>query len=261
MSDLAYQVRDLHYRVGAQSILSGVNLDVSYGRLLALVGPNGAGKSSLLGALCGDIKADAGEILLNQHPLKHWSPRELARHRSVLLQANQVSFPFTVREVVEMGRNPWAGESTPDQDAEIIEASLRQTDTAHLASRPFTVLSGGEKSRVSLARVLAQATKIVLLDEPTAALDLRHQEEVMILSRQLADEGRAVVVVQHDLTLAAAYADEIAIIDSGSIVHRGTATQVVTPQIIEKVYQIAVHVLYNAPDGRPVVIPVRDNSR
>ncbi len=255
----AYEVRGLVCRLGGRDIVRGVDLDVVHGEVLALVGPNGAGKSTLLGALTGDVPIAEGDVRLDGRPLAQWSARDLARTRAVLLQANQVSFPFTVREVVEMGRNPWVGHATAAQDDEAIAEAIERTDIAHLLERPFTALSGGEKARASLARVLAQRTGVVLLDEPTAALDLRHQEEVMVVARSLAAAGRAVVVVLHDLSLAAARADRIAMIDGGRLVSAGTPAEVLTPERVESVYGIAVHVL-PAPDGHLIVIPHRGLS-
>ncbi|MFH7323392.1 heme ABC transporter ATP-binding protein [Aeromicrobium sp. HA] len=255
----AYEVRGLVCRLGGRAIVRGVDLDVRHGEVLALVGPNGAGKSTLLGALTGDVPIAEGEVRLDGRPLGDWSAGDLARTRAVLLQANQVSFPFTVREVVEMGRNPWTGHaSAADDDAAIAEA-IDRSDVAHLLDRPFTALSGGEKARASLARVLAQRTDVVLLDEPTAALDLRHQEEVMVVARDLAATGRAVVVVLHDLSLAAARADRIAMVHDGRIVSVGTPAEVLTPERVEEVYGIGVHVL-PAPDGHLIVVPHRGLS-
>jgi iron complex transport system ATP-binding protein len=235
-------------------ILSAVDLEVHSGELLALVGPNGAGKSTLLSLLSGDARPSEGTMELDGRHLGSFRHRELARYRAVLTQENQVSFPFTVREVVEMGRAPWP-EATAESDARIVDAAFEATDTAHLISRRFTSLSGGEKARVSLARVLAQDAGVVFLDEPTAALDLRHQEEVMRAAARLASEGRAVVVVVHDLSLAAAYADRVAVIAEGRLEAVGTPDAVVTAERIERVYGLAVEVV--ATSGRPVVVPVR----
>lgn len=253
----AFEVRGLTCRLGGRDIVRDADLDVLTGEVLALVGPNGAGKSTLLGALTGDVPVARGQILLGGKPLAGWSPRDLARTRSVLLQSNQVSFPFTVREVVEMGRNPWMAVSSEAEDAAAVGDAVRLMDVEYLLERPFTALSGGEKARVSLARVLAQQTEVVLLDEPTAALDLRHQEEVMEVARGLAAAGRAVVVVLHDLSLAAARSDRIAMIDAGRIVSVGSPSEVLTPERVEAVYGIGVHVLTDTPDGNLIVVPRR----
>lgn len=259
MNSIAISARQISVSVQNTPLLRGIDLDLPAARWTSIVGPNGAGKSTLLGALTGDVPIAEGEVRLDGRPLGDWSAGDLARTRAVLLQANQVSFPFTVREVVEMGRSPWVGRtSAADDDAAISEA-IERTDIAHLLDRPFTALSGGEKARASLARVLAQQTDVVLLDEPTAALDLRHQEEVLVVARSLAAAGRAVVVVLHDLSLAAARADRIAIVDDGRIVSVGEPADVLTPERVEQVYGIKVHVL-PAPDGHPLVVPHRERS-
>ena len=254
----AAAVRDVTCVRGGRVVLSGVSLEVSSGEVLALVGPNGAGKSSLLGVLAGDLAVAEGEAELGGRPLGVWAPRELARRRSVLLQANDVSFPFRAAEVVEMGRSPWRGTASLADDESAIATAVAQADVAHLLDRPYTALSGGERARVSLARVLAQDTQVVLLDEPTAALDLRHQEEVMAVARDLARAGKAVVVVLHDLSVAAAWADRIAIVDAGRLVACGQPTAVLTPERILTVYGIAVHVV-RTPDGHVAVVPRRQS--
>ena len=271
MTDAAYALSRVGYRLGGARILEDVTLDVRYGRVLALVGPNGAGKSSLLGILSGDAAPTAGSVTLDGRPLAEIGARDLARRRSVLLQANQVSFSFTTREVVEMGRAPWAGrprDAVADTvvpvdaagvpaDDEIVRSAMRLADVSHLAARAFSSLSGGERARASLARVLAQQTPIVLLDEPTAALDLKHQEDVLRIARELAADGRAIVVVLHDLSLAAAYADEIAIVHGGSLVAFGAPAEVLTAPRIEAVYDTPVRVIADPDTGRPIVLPRR----
>ncbi|HPU12827.1 MAG TPA: heme ABC transporter ATP-binding protein [Aeromicrobium sp.] len=257
MTEIAYRVTGLGCRFGSRQIVSGINLEVRRGEVLALVGPNGAGKSTILGALTGDVPASAGQVELNGKNLSQWHAKDLAKVRAVLLQSNQVSFPFTVREVVEMGRNPWLGHASEAEDDEAIAEAIELTDIAHLVDRRFTALSGGEKARVSLARVLAQRTEVVLLDEPTAALDLRHQEEVMQVTGKLAKAGRAVAVVLHDLTLAAARADRIAMIDGGELVAIGAPREVLTAERVAKVYGIEVHVIDDNPGGHLIVVPHR----
>lgn len=175
--------------LGGRRVVDDVTLEVPKGELLALVGPNGAGKSTLLSALAGERRPDAGAVYIDDRRVRSIDPLELARIRSVLTQDNAVSFPFLVGEVVEMGRSPWARTSSRELDTQAIAAAFERTDVGHLLSRRFTELSGGERARVSLARVLAQETPIVLLDEPTAALDLRHQEDVLRIARELAGRG------------------------------------------------------------------------
>jgi len=241
--------------IDGTTILDDVSLAISPGEVLALVGPNGAGKSTLLSVLSGDIRPSSGAVTYDGRSLGGIRHRDRARLRSVLTQENQVSFPFTVAQVVEMGRSPWARTAEAEHDEVAIAAAIEATDVAHLVERRYTSLSGGEKARVSLARVLAQRTPIVFLDEPTAALDLRHQEEVMQAAAALATAGRAVVVVVHDLSLAAAYADRIALVADGRVVGVGAPAEVLTAPVIREVYGLAVEVMIRG--GRPVVLPLR----
>lgn len=253
---IAYALQGIGYRIGGATILEDVTLDVAYGRVLALVGPNGAGKSSLLGILTGDARATAGAVALDGRPLAAYRTTELSRRRAVLLQSNTVTFAYTAYDVVEMGRSPWIGIEHGDDEA-AIQGALARADVSHLSARVFSSLSGGERARVSLARVLAQDTPVVLLDEPTAALDLKHQEDVLRISRELAARGRAIVVVLHDLSLAAAYADEIAMVHRGRLVARGAPPAVLTEARIEEVYDTSVRVIPDPDTGRPVVLPRR----
>jgi iron complex transport system ATP-binding protein len=253
---VAFRVRGVSVDLGGTRVVDDVSLDVMHGRVLALVGPNGAGKSTLLSVLSGDRAPSAGHVELDGRGIGEWSPGELARRRAVLTQENQVAFAFTVREVVAMGRTPWRGtEDYAFDDAAVAEA-LAQADVAHLTRRAFPSLSGGEKARVSLARVLAQRTPTVLLDEPTAALDLRHQEDVMRIARELAATGVAVIVVLHDLSLAAAYADDLALLDRGTLAAHGSPADVLTPERVEAVYGVAVRVIA-AKGQAPVIVPKR----
>ncbi|WP_430623612.1 heme ABC transporter ATP-binding protein [Microbacterium arborescens] len=261
VTGVAVEVRHASLRSGDATILDDVTTDVGYGRLLALVGPNGAGKSSLLSLLTGDRAPTSGDVGLDGRPVGQWSACELSRRRSVLLQANQVAFSFTAGQVVAMGRTPWIGTEHARFDDTRIAEAVERADVAHLLHRAFPSLSGGEKARVSLARVLAQDTPVVLLDEPTAALDLRHQEDVLRVARDLARDGRAVVVVLHDLSLAAAYADEVAMIDGGRLVARGNPRDVLTADRVEAVYGTAVRVLDDPDTGRPVILPRRHAER
>ena len=232
------------------TVLDGVSLDVIPGEVLCLVGPNGAGKSTLLAVLSGERRPTRGTVSIGG--IRH---TELARLRSVLTQENSVSFPFRVSEVVAMGRAPWARTLEGRDDVRAVTEAMDATDIRHLATRRYTALSGGERARVSLARVLAQRAGTVFLDEPTASLDLRHQEDVMRIARGLAAEGRAVVVVVHDLSLASAYADRLALVASGGLEAIGSPAEVLTEERIERVYGLPVEL--HLVGGRPVVVPTR----
>jgi iron complex transport system ATP-binding protein len=231
-------------------VLSDVSLEVIPGEVLALVGPNGAGKSTLLAVLSGERTPTTGRVFAGDRDIRGFSALELARRRSVLTQDNALSFPFRVIDVITMGRAPWTRTDEIAGDSAAIASAASRADVTHLAGRRFTELSGGE-----LARVLAQDTAIVFLDEPTAALDLRHQEDVLRIARDLAREGRAVVVVVHDLSLAGAVADRVALLSSGRLVAVGAPSSVLTADAISAVYGLAVRVV--DVDGRPLIVPQR----
>ena len=240
-----------------RAILKNVSLQVFPGEVLALVGPNGAGKSSVLSVMAGDVAATSGTVALQGKEVGRYRPEEAARLRAVLMQSNQVSFPFTVWEIVEMGRAPWGRTPQFLEDDEAIAEALKSADVEHLIERRFSQLSGGEKARVSLARVLAQRTPVVLLDEPTAALDLKHQETVMRTLRQLADQGAAVVVVVHDLSVAAGYSDREAMIVGGQIDAVGPPREVIVADRVSAVYGVKVDIEQVGSPPRPVVLPRR----
>lgn len=234
-----------------RTVLRDVSLTLRRGEVMAIVGPNGAGKSTLLAVLSGDLTPTSGSVLINGKPLAPLAPGQLALRRAVLLQSNDVSFAFSVYDVVAMGRNPWPADA---QDATIVADAIAALDLQDVSHRPYREISGGEQARASLARVVAQDTPIVLLDEPTAALDIRHQEEVFALARSWARAGRAVAIAVHDLSLAAAHADRVAIIDGGRISALGPPREVLTEEQIAATWHHSVNVI-DDPYGRLVVVP------
>lgn len=238
-------------------VLDDVSLTITAGEVLALVGPNGAGKSSLLAVTSGDLKPTRGRVLLHDRPLSGWSHVDLSVRRAVMLQQTNVAFSFTVRDVVAMGRAPWARTAAEDDDMTIIDRAIAAADVAHLADRSVPTLSGGELARVAFARVLAQQTDIMLLDEPTASLDLHHQELVMGLVRERAAAGVAAVVVVHDLDLAAAYADRVAVLAGGRLVALGPPAEVLTSELVSDVYGHPVEVLAHPRTGALLILPRR----
>lgn len=255
------EARGLRVDLGGRTVLDGVSVRARAGEVLALVGPNGAGKSTLLGALAGDLAASGGEVRIGGRPLADWSPGDLALRRAVLPQSAALSFPFPVAEVVRMGRAPWAGTAEEDEDDSVVAAAMAATETAPFAARPYAALSGGERARVALARVLAQRAPVLLLDEPTAALDLRHQELVLRLCRERAEAGDAVVVVLHDLGLAAAYADRVAVLHAGAVAAEGAPAEVFREELLSRVYRQPVEVFAHPETGVPLVLPKRESER
>lgn len=242
-------------QLDGQEVLRNLSLAVTSGEVLALVGPNGAGKSTALAVLAGDVKPGAGSVWLDGKPLDEWTARETAQRRAVLLQRITLSFPFTVAEVVRMGRAPW-----DDDDEQVLAEVMDRTEMTAFAGRKFTTLSGGEQARAALARVLAQRAGVLLLDEPTAALDIRHSELVLRTAKAQAEQGSAVLVVLHDLGMAGAHADRVAVMDRGSIVADGPPEEVLTEELLSEVYRHRVEVFAHPRTGRPVVLPWRGDA-
>ena len=237
-------------------LLRDVSFSVEPGEVIALVGPNGAGKSTMLRALAGDLTLTSGRVTLDGRDIEKYHPRDLALKRAVLPQQTVLQFAFSVREVVEMGRRP---RSIEDGD-EIVDARLRRTDAFAIADRIYPSLSGGEQARVTLSRVLAQQTPILLLDEPTASLDLHHQQMVMDVARELALTGASVVVILHDLNLAATYADRIGIMREGRLITIGTPWETCTEALLTDIFECEIAVVQHPIRDCPLVIPMARSS-
>jgi iron complex transport system ATP-binding protein len=252
---VALAAANVGVKLGGSPIITGVDFEVNRGEVIAIIGPNGSGKSTLLGALAGDYHC-SGSIVLEGRELAQWSTKELAQKRSVLRQSNSLSFPFSVLDVVKMGRAPWRGESTVEQDDRIIAQELLRSDTFQFAERAYTSLSGGERARVSLARVMTQRAPVMLLDEPTAALDINYQEQVLALARWYARQGNAVIIVLHDLAAAAAYADRVLLLEKGTARAWGSPREVITSETITDVYRHPVRIIADETDEL-IILPVR----
>lgn len=252
---MTVSARNISFSYGTKQILHDVNIDVEPGKVVGLLGPNGTGKSTLLGVLTGDMQPSGGEVLLNDQSIGEYTRKELARTRAVMPQASDFPFAYLVRDIVAMGRASWdTGEEENDL---IIDAAMAHTRVGDMAGRDITSLSGGESARVTLARVLAQDASIVFLDEPTAALDVSHQERTMATCVRLAEEGKTVVAVMHDIQLAAAYCDLIALMHDGKIVSYGPPHEVLTSERLSAIYDWPIRVL-TLEDGELAVIPARN---
>lgn len=249
------RARGVSVTLGGKHIVEGIDLDVHAGEILAIIGPNGAGKSTLLGAFSGDHPY-RGSVEILGAELTSYPQRELALRRAVLRQSNAISFPFSVVDVVKMGRAPWRNITTVEEDDRVIAQELLRSDTFRFAERAFPSLSGGERARVSLARAMAQRTPLLFLDEPTAALDINYQEQVLAVARRYARQGNGVVVVLHDLAAAAVYADRILLLEDGAPRVCGTPREVMRPELLSAVYRHPVRVLTDS-DGSPLVVPTR----
>lgn len=231
----------------------------------AILGPNGSGKSTLLKLLLGVLRPTLGDVKLQERSIEDWPRRELARTVGVVPQDEEIAFPITVREFVGMGRYPHLGplQTEREVDARAVAVAMRRTDVGGLAGRQLQKLSGGERQRARLARALAQEPTILALDEPTRALDIRHEMEMLELLRQLVTEGVTVVLVTHNLNLAARYADELVLLDRGRLVAQGSPRAVLQRDRVESVYQWPVRITSHpgpGPDAGAVQVTPLSNS-
>ncbi len=241
-----------------REVLHDISLEVAPGELLAVVGPNGAGKSTLLKVLGGVLDPWAGVVELEGRPLNDFDRRAVARRIASLGQESSTAFAFTVMEMVLMGRAPHLGalHLERESDVRIAREALERFDLLELAARPVNQISGGERRRVFLARVLAQEPKIALLDEPTAFLDLKHVAEIFARLAQLrAERAMAVVATLHDLNAAALYADRIVLLKDGAAVACGRAEEVLTRDNLRLVYETDVYVGRNPATGAVAILP------
>ncbi|OED42742.1 hemin ABC transporter ATP-binding protein [Endozoicomonas sp. (ex Bugula neritina AB1)] len=245
-------IRSVSLDIGGKRLVSDVTLNCPSGSFTALVGPNGAGKSTLLSLVAGDRAPCQGSVHLNGRSFSDMSIRDIAQERSVFPQGSDIRFNYPVNEIVAMGRA--FRDLPPTEDVLEIAKAMADTEIEHLAKRNAQTLSGGEKARTTFARVLVQQTTILLLDEPIAALDLRHQERVLAKVRALADDGATVIAVLHDLNLAAAYADQVALLRNGELFTTGSPWDVLTKENISEVYQQDVCILPHPLRQCPVVL-------
>jgi iron complex transport system ATP-binding protein len=239
----------LAFSYGQRPVLQGVDFRLAAGELVALVGPNGAGKSTLLHALLGILTPDAGEVLIAGRPRRELARRDIARQVAFVPQDAPADFAFTVRELVAMGRTPHLGRFQPERraDVEAIERALEATGLRSFEDRMVSELSGGERQRVHLARAVAQETPALLLDEPTANLDLEHQLEVLGLVQGLVRGGKGAVVALHDLSLAARYADRVVVLAEGRVVLSGPPRSVITEDALARWFHIKARVFTVSP--------------
>jgi iron complex transport system ATP-binding protein len=235
----AVAIADLGFGYGRQPVIEGLSLQIAEGDFFVVIGPNGSGKTTLLRLVLGSLVPQAGSVALFGRPLQNYGRRDLARHIALVPQGSAPVFPFTVEEIVRMGRAPHLGllgfETTADRTE--ADRAVAAVGLADLARRPLDRLSGGEQQRVWIARALCQQPRLILLDEPTASLDMGHQLQIMrLLARLRRERGMTVVMVSHDVNLAAMFATRILLLHRGRTVCTGTPHAVLRPEHIRAAY-------------------------
>jgi iron complex transport system ATP-binding protein len=256
---MSLSARNVSLTLSQTPVLTGVEVDVLPGSIATIAGPNGAGKTSLLRVLVGELSASSGSVMLNGKTLQSWSPLDRAKTLAVLPQHSLLNFPFTAAEVVMLGRTPH--DTGLKRDSEIVEQALKMVDGDYLANRIYTQLSGGEKQRVHLARVLAQiwepsvgGGRYLVLDEPTSSFDLAHQQLTLEIVRKLAHKGVGILMVIHDLNLAARCSDTMYLMQCGAVAISGAPQDVLQSEIISRVFQVQASIGVHPQSGTPLVI-------
>ena len=249
----------INYSHKNYAILKGVDVSVGCGEMLAIVGPNGAGKSTLLNVLANEIPQQTGEMYFKEKRFSEWAVSGLAKNKSKFSQHYNGDIPLRAREVVLMGRYPYFDSVPGDADRAAVEEAMAEVGVADLAERDYTSLSGGEKQRVHLARVMAQlknelAHKLVLLDEPLNNLDIRHQYQVLELMVAFVRKQNTVVTVLHDLNLAARFATRVLMMKNGEVLAQGAPADVLTPEIISEAYGFPCSIWTHPVKQHPVIL-------
>lgn len=250
----------ISFGLARKMMISEVSLKIEPGQVVGVIGPNGAGKSTLLRLLAGELQPSQGQIKLGDKGIDQLSAIQWAQIRAVLPQSESLAFAFEVRQVVALGRFPW-GDAHSENGKQIIERILQSMGLQELATRTYTQLSGGERARVQFARVLAQlhsehqsvSGRYLLLDEPTASLDLAHQHAVLDVAKEYATRGVGVVMVLHDLNQAMQYCDHILLLQNGKSVATGPAREILTAPILSKAYGVEIELFERTQHGVPLI--------
>ncbi|SER16422.1 MULTISPECIES: ABC transporter ATP-binding protein [Pseudomonas] len=252
------ETRLLELSHGQTTIINGLNLRIQPGRVTAIVGPNGCGKSTLLAGLARLLKPRAGAVLLDGKVIGELPSRQVARQLALLPQDASAPDGLTVSDLIRFGRQPHQGllRQWSTDDEAVVDAALKAADLIELAERPLDSMSGGQRQRAWIAMAIAQQTPLLLLDEPTSALDLGHQLEVFELIRMLANAGKTVVMVVHDLSQACRYADHLVAMQSGRIIAEGVPADIVTPELVETLYGVRCVLLKDPVSGTPLIAGV-----
>ena len=264
MTETIIELKNLSIGYGNKSVLQDVNAKINKGEIVGIIGCNGAGKSTLLKTIRGLLPKQSGEILYFGRKLESFSEKELAREVAYLQQNVEVGFGYTGKDIVLAGRYPymkwWKGESISDE--ELALKCMEYTGTKELAERPVNEVSGGQKQRILLAKVLAQQTPVLFLDEPTTGLDMVYQEEIFRFSQALAEMGKTILMVVHELNLAAKYCSRIILLGEGTVIADGRPDNVFTEKILSKAYNAPVRVIRSHNTNEIIEISTKeDNGR
>lgn len=256
------KAQDLHLSYGRTPVIKGLDLTLPNGKVTAIVGPNGCGKSTLLAGLARLHAPSGGAVLLDGHDIQSLSTREVARRLALLPQDTQAPDGLTVTDLIRFGRQPHQGwlRQWSDEDQRVMNEALAAADLVALADRPLDSMSGGQRQRAWIAMAIAQQTPLLLLDEPTSALDLGHQFEVFELIRELARAGKTVVMVVHDLVSACRFADHLVAMHGGQIVAEGKPSEVVTVDLVRRLYGIECTLIPDPGTGTPILANIRRSA-
>lgn len=256
------QAKDIAFSYSGRPLFDGLSVSIGEGEFVGLVGPNGSGKTTFLNLLSRVLRPSRGSIMVDGSDIKSFSARALAQRLAVVPQETAIIFPFTVSEIVLMGRAPHLQTILErEEDFEIADEAMKMTGVEHLASRPVTNLSGGERQGVMIARALAQRPSILLLDEPTAFLDIKHQVDIYdILTRLNRERRMTILAVSHDLNLASHYCERVLVFKEGRLMFDGPPGQAITSDTVRDVYGADVLVRINERTGRPFVLPIRSGA-
>lgn len=252
------KAHQINYKHREFHILNGVDVSLEYGEFLAIVGPNGAGKSSLLSVLANEVKSNQKIVFKNKN-INDWEVQELSKHKAKFSQHNSNDIPLEAQDVVMMGRYPYFDAQPRQEDHDAMNSMMQETDVFHLKEREYNTLSGGEKQRVHLSRVLAQlqneiAHKLVFLDEPLNNLDVKHQYKALETIKNFTKKANSAIVVLHDLNLAAQYADKILLMKSGRVAAYGSPEEVFTAENISEAYNFPCTICGHPITNNPMII-------
>lgn len=254
----SFELNNIAYQYNGTAVLQGISLEIPQGLITGILGPNGGGKTTLLKVLSGLYQPSRGSVTVNHKPLREYSRQELARQIAFLEQNHPISLPFTVREVVEMGRYPWLKPlaSLGAKDQEIVEYALHSFNLTAMQDRIVETLSGGERQLVSLARAMAQEPRILILDEPTTYLDIGHQNMVMeYLYKWHKSLGTTIVMVIHDLNLSSQFCDYLVVLEQGKLVVSGPKEEVLCEELFTRLYNTKLAMVRHPVSGVPQFLP------